>query len=93
MLYSYTRMQIHQRAHVLMYSEWLQGEESLSGKLISAGPILERIDIFGAAVAEKYAPVCLIVYSTVRCALLTDKLLLLRLLLQCRLQGHRDDLG
>ncbi|KAF1323937.1 Atp-binding protein, partial [Globisporangium splendens] len=31
------------------------GEESLSGKLISAGPILERIDIFGAAVAENVA--------------------------------------
>ncbi|POM73172.1 ATP-binding cassette (ABC) Superfamily, partial [Phytophthora palmivora] len=31
------------------------GEESLSGKLISAGPILERIDIFGAAVAENLA--------------------------------------
>ncbi|RMX69770.1 hypothetical protein KXD40_007775 [Peronospora effusa] len=29
------------------------GEESLSGKLLSAGPILERLDIFGAAVAEK----------------------------------------
>ncbi|RLN14591.1 hypothetical protein BBJ28_00013322 [Nothophytophthora sp. Chile5] len=31
------------------------GEESLSGKLISAGPILERLDIFGAAVAENVA--------------------------------------
>ena len=30
-----------------------QGEDSLNGKLMSAGPILERIDIFGAAVAEK----------------------------------------
>ncbi|RLN51548.1 hypothetical protein BBJ29_010098 [Phytophthora kernoviae] len=31
------------------------GEESLSGKLISAGPVLERLDIFGAAVAENVA--------------------------------------
>ncbi|DBA00769.1 TPA: hypothetical protein N0F65_004674, partial [Lagenidium giganteum] len=31
------------------------GEESLNGKLISAGPILERVDIFGAAVAENVA--------------------------------------
>ncbi|CEG35395.1 atp-binding cassette superfamily [Plasmopara halstedii] len=31
------------------------GDESLSGKLIGAGPILERIDIFGAAVAENVA--------------------------------------
>ncbi|TMW55723.1 hypothetical protein Poli38472_010605 [Pythium oligandrum] len=28
------------------------GEESLNGSLISAGPVLERLDIFGAAVAE-----------------------------------------
>lgn len=31
------------------------GEESLNGNLISAGPVLERLDIFGAAVAENVA--------------------------------------
>ncbi|CAI5747505.1 unnamed protein product [Peronospora destructor] len=31
------------------------GEESRSGKLISAGPILERLDRFGAAFAENVA--------------------------------------
>ncbi|RLN96980.1 hypothetical protein BBJ28_00000697 [Nothophytophthora sp. Chile5] len=44
------------RAHVLLGSLAcaMQGEESLSGSLISAGPILDLIDHFAAALAEKY---------------------------------------
>lgn len=34
--------------------EELQGEESLTGRLLSAGPMLELLDIFGCSVLEKY---------------------------------------
>ncbi|RLN14588.1 hypothetical protein BBJ28_00013319 [Nothophytophthora sp. Chile5] len=44
------------RTHVFLgsFGGKMQGEESLSGSLISAGPILDLIDHFAAALAEKY---------------------------------------